>query len=546
MPDRNFANRTLYHGDNLDFLRGMNSGTVNLIATDPPFNKSRDFHATPDSLASGASFQDRWSWQDDIHDDWLVQLQHEETEVWHVITTAKEAYGDDMGAFLCWLGVRLLEMHRILADDGSIYVHIDDTAYAWAKCLMDAIFGPRFYRNSITWRRATSHNDASNYGRIVDYLLFYGKGVDHTWNGDEIAVAKSPEELQKSYPSQDGRGRFRSADLTGPKHNAQSGSPSTIAWRTYDVFDLGRVWSVPKTGRYAGYIDRHFIPGYLAIEGIHERLDALDDAGLIHHPENGRWPGLKRYAEADTGNPPQNLILEPTGFTNFNVGKGEATGFPTQKPLALYERLIKASSNPGDMVLDPFCGCATTPIAAERLGRQWVGMDIWDGAHEQVLTRLEKEGLAIKDRRGRRRGQQTLTFGDITYSTTPPKRTDSGETAALVLRTPTGREVQRHAAPRTQHGRLLVDIGALCQGCGADYTFDPRVLEVDHINPRSQGGTDAYDNLTLLCPPCNKEKRDRLTLIGLQGENRKNGYMKNEVNLRMGRAQGRRTTRRRR
>ena len=123
MPQPNFANRTLFHGDNLPFLRGMNSGTVNLIATDPPFNKSRDFHATPDSLAAGAQFQDRWSWHTDIHDDWLIQIQRDEPEVWQVITAAKDVYGDDMGAFLCWLGVRLLEMHRILADDGSLYLN---------------------------------------------------------------------------------------------------------------------------------------------------------------------------------------------------------------------------------------------------------------------------------------------------------------------------------------------------------------------------------------------------------------------------------------
>lgn len=195
------------------------------------------------------------------------------------------------------------------------------------------------------------------------------------------------------------------------------------------------------------------------------------------------------------------------------------------------------------MVLDPFCGCATTPVAAERLGREWVGIDIWDGAHQIVLDRLQSEGLATPGRR--RRGQQNLTFADITYSTNPPKRTDSGEPATLTLRTPTGRAL-RHPAPRTQHGKLLADLGPLCQGCGADYQFDPRVLEVDHINPRSQGGTDAYENLTLLCPPCNKEKRDRYTLIGLQQHNRANGWMKNEGNLRIGRAQGRTARRRRR
>ena len=155
-------------------------------------------------------------------------------------------------------------------------------------------------------------------------------------------------------------------------------------------------------------------------------------------------------------------------------------------------------------MLDPFCGCATTPVAAERLSQQWVGMDIWTGAHQMVLDRLESEGLAVKNRRGRRGGQQSLNFADIQYESKPPKRTDDGEPATLTLRTPTGRALQ-YPRPRTQHGRLLTDIGAFCQGCGADYAFDRRVLEVDHINPRSQGGTDAYENLTLLCPPCNKE-----------------------------------------
>ena len=137
-----------------------------------------------------------------------------------------------------------------------------------------------------------------------------------------------------------------------------------------------------------------------------------------------------------------------------------------------------------------------------------------------------------------------LTFGEITYSTTPPERTDDGEPATLVLRTPTGR-APRYPAPRTQHGKLLADIGAFCQGCGADYQFDTRVLEVDHINPRSQGGTDAYENLTLLCPPCNKEKRDRYTLIGLQDYNQKMGYMKDKAKIWTRRASGARRGRRR-
>ena len=159
MAMANFQNRTLYHGDNLEFLRGMNSGTVHLIATDPPFNKGRDFHATPESLASGARFQDRWSWDRDVHEEWIDSIKDDWTPVWSVIEGARGSFGDDMGAFLCWLGVRLMEMHRVLRDDGSIYLHIDHTAHAYVKQLMDGIFGPKNFsqrdRLGIHWTRLT-------------------------------------------------------------------------------------------------------------------------------------------------------------------------------------------------------------------------------------------------------------------------------------------------------------------------------------------------------------------------------------------------------
>ena len=507
MADRNFANRTLYHGDNLDFLRGMNSGTVNLIATDPPFNKSRDFHATPDSLARGASFQDRWSWQDDIHDDWLDQIQKDEPEVWHIVTTAKEVWGDDMGAFLCWLGVRLLEMHRVLAEDGSLYLHMDDTASAWVKCLLDAIFGRHNFRNEIIWERSAGRSDAKSFARVHDSLLYYVKSAAAEWNQQYEPL--SEEYIAQNYRYEDDVGRYTTMPLMG---GGVSGQTHEFTWQ----------------GVYA--------PNWRFTE---TSLEQLEEQGLIHWSGNGR-PRRKFYLSESRGIAARDVI------TNINrAPRQERTGYPTQKPLALYERVIEASSSPGDLVLDPFCGCATTLVAAERLGRQWVGMDIWYEAHQVVLNRLEAEGLAV-DSLPKNGGQQRLTFGDITYSTVPPKRTDGGETAALAFRTPTRSNGQRYPAPRTQHGRLLVDLGPFCQGCGADYGFDTRVLEVDHINPRSQGGTDAYENLTLLCPPCNREKRDRFTLIGLQAHNRANGYMRNEDNLRMGRAAGRSSRRRRR
>ena len=366
-----------------------------------------------------------------------------------------------MGAFLCWLGVRLLEMHRILANDGSLYLHIDHTAHAWVKCLLDAIFGRRNFRNEIVWAYPASPSTTTrDYPRKHDTLLRYTKTNRWVFNADDIRVPYSE--------SSNVRARY-------------AANASTVLEGT--TIKLNEGGKIPPT--------------------------VWDDVQQVY------------------------------------CYRSERTGFPTQKPLALYERIIKASSNEGDVVLDPFCGCATTPIAAERLGRQWVGMDIWDGAHQMVLDRLESEGLAVPNRRGRRGQGALITFGDIHYETKPPTRTDGGEPATLTLRTPTGSRALQYPAPRSQHGKLLTDIGPFCQGCGADYTFDARVLEVDHINPRSQGGTDAYDNLTLLCPPCNKEKRDRYTLIGLQQVNRAAGWMKNEGNLRMGRAAGRTGGRRR-
>ena len=337
MPEPNFQNRTLYHGDNLDFLRGMNSGTVNLIATDPPFNKNKDFHATPDSLAAGASFQDRWSWHRDIHDDWLIAIQQDAPEVWQVITAAKTVWGDDMGAFLCWLGVRLLELHRILRDDGSIYLHIDHTAHAWVKCLMDAVFGRRNFRNEIAWCYFGPSNAQKNFPRKHDTLLWYSKGTAWTFNRDDVRI---PYKILVGTPG----------GIIGDQHNQ----------------------------------DR--------VEELREKGKVVEDY----------WTDIFPV-----------------------VNQKEKTGYPTQKPLALYERIIKASSNPGEIVLDPFCGCATTPVAAERQERQWIGIDIWDKAYQTILDRLTTENLIVADAEAQP-GQQRQAFANIHYETTPP----NGQTGA--------------------------------------------------------------------------------------------------------------------
>ena len=176
MSEPNWPNRTLYHGDNLEFLRGMDSETVDLIATDPPFNKGKDFHATPDSLAAGAKFQDRWSWERDVHEAWVDQITDDEPNVMNVINGSRSSYGDDMGAFLCFMGVRLLAMRRVLKPTGSIYLHCDPTASHYLKELMDAVFGRREFRNEIIWQYRTGGISKRWFARKHDVLLFYTNG----------------------------------------------------------------------------------------------------------------------------------------------------------------------------------------------------------------------------------------------------------------------------------------------------------------------------------------------------------------------------------
>ena len=439
MGTPNFANRTLYHGDNLPFLRGMNSETVHLIATDPPFNKGRDFHATPDSLAAGAKFEDRWRWEVDVHQEWVDAIQDDWPAVWQVIEAARVAAGEDMAAFLCWLGVRLLEMHRILREDGTLYLHCDPTASHYLKALLDGIFGRKNFRNEIAWCYTGPAANKKDFPRKHDLIFRYAKSNKPTFNHDE-PVLRLP---------------YKPSLTMGHMQKTKGGDHTT---------------------------------------------------GLAEQMAKGKlvedwWSDIPRLANAK-----------------------ESIGYPTQKPLALYERIVTASSNEGDFVLDPFCGCATTPVIAERLGRQWIGMDIWDGAHETVIQRLQQEGLAAPD--GDTAGQ-LVTFGEIGYSTAPPVRSDEGDTAAPVLKTKKKRKKEPQGPRQTRaemFAILIEENGLVCEGCEREFD-DPLYLELDHNTPRSDGGVNHISNRLLLCGPCNRIKSNTLTLSGLRRENKKRGRM---------------------
>ncbi len=395
--------QSLYYGDCLDWMRGWPDESVDLIYLDPPFNSNADYNilfgrgnGTP---AQVRGFVDTWKW-DEAAADRALRFRNAVSNPMHRATLGFEALLGQSGmlAYLTYMGERLVEMRRLLKPSGSLYLHCDDTASHYLKLLLDSVFGAGNFRNDIAWRRATAHNDPRRFGRILDRVLFYAKTDRPYWAGSEVNAPKTEAQLRAAYPSEDERGRYRSADLTGAR--VQPGAPSAEPWRDYNAAALGRHWSVPRTGQYAEYIERNFIPGYRSIEDIQERLDALDAAGLIHHPVSGKWPGLKRYAAAEAGNPPQNLIMEPIGFTNFSARRGEHLGFPTQKPLGLLKKLIPASCPPGGLVLDPFCGCGTTIVAAHDLQRRWIGIDI-------SATAID----IVQRRRFRPMGIEVETFG---------------------------------------------------------------------------------------------------------------------------------------
>jgi len=373
---------TLYYGDCLEWLPRFPSESVDLIYLDPPFNSNTDYNLLfgnggekrGGKTAQVRAFADTWRW-DDAAARRVDRLSRAAAHPAHkAVIGLRTLIGEGgMLAYLSYMAERLAEMPRILKPTGSVYLHCDPTASHGLKLVMDTIFGPRAFRNEVVWQRATAHNDAKRYGNNTDRILYYVRDLRaRTWHGREIAIPKTVREIARSYPSTDDRGRYRSADLTaaGVRYG-ESGK----AWRDYDISPRNVHWRPPKTGLYAKWIEDNIIPGYRAIPGVHDRLDALDKAGLIRHPQRGFWPGLKRYAAADTGKAVQALWTDIPGFTNYRKGP-DFLGYPTQKPIALLERIIEASCPPDGIVLDPFCGCGTTVAAAHKLNRQWAGIDI--------------------------------------------------------------------------------------------------------------------------------------------------------------------------
>ena len=460
----NWNNRTLFHGDNLEFMRAMNSCTVDLIATDPPFNKGKDFHATPDSLAAGASFQDRWSWDNDVHQEWTDQIKDDHPKLWEAIESAKNAHSDAMGAYICFMAVRLLEMHRLLKPTGSIYLHCDQTASHYLKAIMDAIFGWKNYINEIIWHYDGPQRPSKRkFGFKHDTIFRYGKSKEFFSDEDAIFPfrALSDEDLK----------RFKK-------------TPNGLYYYT------------TPTGDYTK-----------------DSIDRLEKEGRIEYTKGGnaRVRHFLPIVNNEFGRKKQLPDVWSDIVSLGHAGGRQKVGFPTQKPISLYRRLIEVGCPPNGVILDPFAGCATTLVAAEDLQRKWVGIDIWAGAEKVVHDRMTKE---------------VAMLGKIFFEPKLPTRTDGGGIAAPFLQVKV--QIPEPPGPRWSrekiYNHLIQQYGSSCQGC--DRVFDDqRYLELDHNTPRSDGGVNHVSNRILLCRPCNSVKSNIYTLSGLRKENKKRGYM---------------------
>lgn len=357
----------LYYGDNLHVLREhIADESVDLIYLDPPFNSNQDYNVLfkeydgTRAAAQIKAFSDTWEWNEDAEMAYAIMVETGPGLVAQMMRAFRGFLGNsNMMAYLAMMAPRLVELRRVLKPSGGLYLHCDPTAVHYLKLLLDAVFGPKNYRNQIVWKRTHAHSDTKQgrkaYGNVADVLLYYTAGSTYTFNTQYTPY--SQEYIDKYFQRHDPDGRRYWLDnLTGPG-GAAKGNPY------YEVLGVSRYW------RYS-----------------RERMQQLIEAGRVVQTKPGNVPQYKRYLDEMPGIPLQNIW---TDIAPINMMAKERLGYPTQKPETLLERIISVSSNPGDVVLDPFCGCGTAVAAAQKLGRNWIGIDITHLAIGLIRSRLE-------------------------------------------------------------------------------------------------------------------------------------------------------------
>lgn len=355
----------LYFGDNLYILREhIADESVDLIYLDPPFNSKRDYNLlfrTPKGQQSDAqitAFEDTWHWGEQAEREYNEILHQSNTDVSELMSSLRRFLKEsDMMAYLVMMANRLLELHRVLKQTGSLYLHCDPTASHYLKIVLDAIFGHDCFGNEIIWRRQNAKGQAfTRFASNHDVILKYEKTKSVVWHPQY--KDHDPEYIEKFYRYYDPETnrRYRLADLTNPNKDRPN--------LTYEFLGVKRVWRWTK-----------------------ERMQKAYEDGIVVQTKPGAVPQLKRYLDEQEGTPIDDIWDD---ILPIQAQAAERMGYPTQKPLALLERIIQASSNPGDLVLDPFCGCGTAIHAAQKLGRNWIGIDITHLAIHLIERRMKE------------------------------------------------------------------------------------------------------------------------------------------------------------
>ena len=477
----NAVNRGVYIADNLDFLRAINTGSVDLVCIDPPFAKNDTFTgdklkpplskaeaanekrllkqrwgiatpeqadaagiAWPDDPKSRGGYKDQWSWEQDIHEDWVDGIKATHPAVNMLIEATREIHGDGIAAYLAFMAIRLFEIHRVLKPTGSLFLHCDHTASGYLRQLMDGVFGRDNFRNEIVWCYTGPSNTKRWFPRKHDTILFYAKGEDCKFNRENLYVPY--------------------VRLSGTGHN-----------------------SLSRGGRSDAEVRR--------LEAEYGERGKVVEDYWVDIPGGGHTP------------------------------KAERTGYPTQKPIALAERIIQASTNPGDVVLNCFAGCAYAAVAAEKLGRQWAACDINPRAWTVFKRQFNKGGdLPLLTCNDRTTGQQVMGSEPTVTVHGPgelPERTTSVEVEVKPLRATAQRA---KATPQYKRASTLLNRQEMLEAllrfsggrawCCGFTSFDTEgkpILanyELDHITPKSKGGEDEITNRAPLCPAHNGMKSD--------------------------------------
>lgn len=539
MPNTDALNRTVFISDNLPFLKSLDSESVDLVVIDPPFGKRQTFTGRlkppltdaelgheydllsswgvqneadayemglefPDQSGVTASFREIWDFRYQVTEaDWEM-LESVCPAARYLIEATRYTHSDGTAGYIAFMTMRMIEIHRILKPTGSVYLHCDHEANAYLRQMMDAIFGngeggKAGFRNEITWKRAPGRGQGKHWGNTTDTILFYSKSDEYAWSN----LYSRPEKKSGST-----RVPLDAAELRFGKSGDE--------WNGYNPSDIGRHWAVPKIGRLAKWIEENKIPNYSTISDPHDRLDALQDAGLIEWSENGR-PAISRPSDADQGAKLNNLWVD---VKLLSPKSQERTGYPTQKPQALAHRIIEASSNPGDLVLDCFAGCAYVPVAAELTGRRWIACDMSPRAWTVVRRQFEKQPDLRIVTEGERVGAMQAGLGDerIIRVRGPrglPQRETNGQQQPLGVRTLKPIQFRQRAVETgAEIWQAFVDEwGPACWYCGNEMDEDRRLLHLDHIEPNARDGSnDDCWNRALACAPCNSDKSDQMTV----------------------------------